>query len=114
MNKISDIRAKHLTSWNHHRCKFLPGDKAIVNESVRTGSYFANTIKRREGHTGTVVAVSCTKSGMIRENGDRQYTQYYIQFDDKNIVGIHSHALNKPILSPRERRAIELEKLSNG
>ena len=113
MNKISDIRAKHLTSWNHHRCKFLPGDRAVVDKQVETGSYYSNVVRKRSGQSGKVVAVSCTKNGMIRENGDRQYTIYYIQFEDNTIAGIHSHALNKPILSPRELRFIELEKLSN-
>ena len=113
MNKISDIKARKLTDWSHPRCKFLPGDKAVVDKQVETGSYFSLVAKKRSGQSGKVVAVSCTKNGMIRENGDRQYTIYYIQFDDSTILGIHSHALNKPILSPRERRAMELEILSN-
>lgn len=103
VKNIEDIKAHVITSWDHPRSKFKPGDSVIV----RVGEG-ANQ-EARVGTVGTVVAVSAVKSGHIRGRqgsiampdgrqeyvNERMYTRYYVQFEDDCIFGIHSHFLKK-------------------
>lgn len=98
---ITDIKANVKYNWNHGNCKFKPGARVRVNESVLTcnygKSYHSKRIQNRCGVEGNVVAVSCTSDGTIRGNTwthGRQFTRYYVQFNDGGIIGIHSHALD--------------------
>jgi len=117
MYKSTDeIKANVKLNWNHHNCKFRPGDRVYVNYAVKdklssftdkegiyervivNKSYFSKPIQNRVGEEGNVVAVSCTSNGLIRgySNGSsRMYTRYYVQFNDGSIIGIHSHALDR-------------------
>ena len=94
---ITDIKANVKYNWDHGNCKFKPGARVRVNESVSTcnygESYHSKRIQNRHGAEGNVVAVSCTSDGTIR-SVNRQYTRYYVQFNDGGIIGIHSHALD--------------------
>ena len=110
---ISDVKANIKLNWNHHNCKFNPGDRARVNHHVLdtkwtssdgkvrvTKTYHSKPIVEHAGQDGNVLAVSCTPDGKIRGRPahgytDRQYTRYYVQFNDGNIIGIHSHCLDK-------------------
>jgi len=113
MKSIEDIKAVVKYKWDHHKHKFLPGDRARVNHTVldlkwtdqkgnaRVGkSYHSRPIVEHAGQEGNVLAVSCTPDGKTRgrpANGytERQFTRYYVQFNDGNIIGIHSHCLDK-------------------
>ena len=98
---INDIKANVTTKWSHPNCKFQRGDRVRVNAHVLPNvisSYFSKPIQERAASEGHVIAVSCTPDGKIRgrsANGfcERMYTRYYVQFADKSIFGIHSHAL---------------------
>ena len=109
---LNDIKANVTTKWSHPNCKFQRGDRVLVTHrvlptkytSVLDGkvrgvdSYFSKPIVEKAGNEGHVVGVSCTQDGKIRgraQNGhcERMYTRYYVQFADKTIFGIHSHAL---------------------
>ena len=111
-----DIKARVKTRWNHKNCKFQPGHHAEVSAQVlprdyvkmdggigQGHSYVSQVKQRRVGRVGRVVAVSCTRDGLIRSRPDhyrhginsRQYTRYYIQFRDGIIMGFDSHHLNR-------------------
>ena len=102
VKNVEDIKAHVITSWDHPRSKFKPGDSVIVK--VGEG---ANQ-EARVGRVGKVVAVSAVKSGQIRGRpgtaivdgkpqyiSERMFTRYYVQFEDDCILGIHSHFLKK-------------------
>ena len=94
---INDIKANVTTKWSHPNCKFQRGDRVLLNKR-RLCNYFSKPIIEKGGSEGHVIAVSCTLDGKIRgraQNGhcERMYTRYYVQFADKTIFGIHSHAL---------------------
>ena len=111
---LHDIKARVTTRWTHKNCKFQPGDHAEVSAQVLPRewvherrivpgrSYVSQVKQRRVGRVGTVIAVSCLKSGKIRSNDtsyrtgtpSRMYTRYYIQFRDGVIMGFDSHHLN--------------------
>ena len=93
---ITDIKANVKYNWDHGNCKFKPGARVRVNESVVNSygkKYFSKRIQNRHGVEGNVVAVSCTWDGTIR-SVNRMFTRYYVQFNDGGIIGIHSHALD--------------------
>ena len=110
---IDDIKANVTTKWSHPNCKFQRGDRVRVNANVLpkkytsvlegkvrgVDSYFSKPIVEKAGNEGHVIAVSCTPDGKIRGRApdgycERMYTRYYVQFTDKTIFGIHSHALD--------------------
>ena len=112
--KVSDIKARVKTDWNHHKHKFLPGDKAEVSGriiprewvsttgEIKQGKGWVSKVKqRRVGRVGEVVAVTCLENGLTRSSSvewswpSRMYTRYYIQFRDGVIMGFDSHHLNK-------------------
>jgi hypothetical protein len=109
---LKDIKANVKTTWSHPNCKFQRGDRVLVTQrvlptkytSVLDGkvrgvdSYFSKPIVEKAGSEGHVVAVSCTPDGLIRGKAPdgicyRMFTRYYVQFADRSIFGIHSHAL---------------------
>lgn len=101
---LSQIRARVTTNWNHPRCKFLPGDRVLVNKRVLPGTFKGRDLphvtstpqRRRVYEHASVVAVSCVPDGTIRGTGNRrQYTRYYVQFGDKQIQGFDSHYLDR-------------------
>ena len=101
--QVSDIRARVTTEWNHHRCKFLPGDTAQVSDRVLPMTFRGREIphhtsrpqRAQAGRYGTVVAVSCYRDGKIRSsNNKRQFTRYYLQFATGEIQGFESHHLD--------------------
>ena len=92
---IKDIKANILTKWDRStnpNCKFIPGDVVTLahisnlNDSMR--------ICARKGDSGTVVAVSSGAPGLIRGAWNRQFTRYFIQFEDGYTVGIQSQNLD--------------------
>jgi hypothetical protein len=107
--KFEDIRARVKFNWSNKNCKFLPGQKVFVfapklkSEAVRDiragrkPMYSRNYLKHI-GKKGTVMAVSCADDGKIRgrsANGyfPRAFTRYYVEFDNGDCVGYHSHHL---------------------
>lgn len=102
--RVSDIRANVTTNWSNPRCKFQPLDRVEVNGKVLRGDAWVSLKRQRKcGSTARVVAVSCLADGRIRNNGDngrrtgapmRQFTKYYVQFEDQTIMGYESHHLD--------------------
>lgn len=102
-----DIAAEVLWDWRHiDGCKFYPGDKAKVNLDKIFGKYnISNPLLDHDGQVGTIVAVTCAPDGKIRGttgtffNGSvkirRQFTRYYVEFEDGYCGGYHSHYLEK-------------------
>ena len=105
--RVSDIRARVTTRWNHHNCKFAPGDAAQVSDRVLPATFKGREIphhtskpqRAQAGRYGTVVAVSCVEDGRIRShNNRRQYTRYYLQFATGEIQGFESHHLDHGVI----------------
>jgi hypothetical protein len=116
---LSQIKANILTVWERAKngqTKFLPGDLATVKVDERhgvltktyKGGQSSNKIAAKQGQTGTIVAVTCSADGLLRGFNDRgfegkplcyrrDFTKYYVQFEDKSIFGIHSHLLDKTV-----------------
>lgn len=102
MVNTNEIKATVTFNWNHKNCRFLPGDKAMVIVDSRhgaprfggAGGQSSNKAAKKQGQVGTVVAVSCCSNGKIRSN-TREFTRYYVEFQDKSVFGFHSHLLNK-------------------
>jgi hypothetical protein len=105
MKSIADIKANVKFKWDHHNCKFAPGDRVTVNSDGALG-YNSKKIKDRVTLPGNILAVSCGKDGNIRTRikfnphgrrilNNRMFTRYFVQFDDGEIIGIHSHHLDK-------------------
>ena len=98
------VIANIITHWDHPNAKFYPGDEVRVKKNL--GDHESKRLKSRIGTYGTVVAVSATKAGKIRSTkkkyhpgmraeyiADRQYTKYYVLFNNDVIHGFHSHNL---------------------
>jgi len=111
--KIDHIKAHVTSQWDHHRCKFQPGDYAEVSAQVLPRQYVKMDGGISDGHShvskkkqtrvaqiGRVRAVSCLPDGRIRSNtykndqSTRMFTRYYVQFKDGEILGYDSHHLN--------------------
>ena len=101
---LHDIRARVTARWKNKRCKFRPNDLVEVNGKVLRHDAWVSQIKQRRcGQQARVLAVSCLADGRIRNNGDhgrragaplRQFTKYYVQFEDQTILGYESHHLD--------------------
>ena len=109
---LKQVKANVTTKWSHPNCKFMRGDRVTVNNNVLPGlwtgtdgaprikeSYWSEPIMNKAGSEGHVVAASCTPDGRMRGKApggfcERMYTRYYVQFADRSIYGIHSHALD--------------------
>ena len=102
--KLHDIRARVTARWKNPRCKFKQNDLVEVNAKVLRHDAWVSLKKQRKcGSMARVVAVSCLADGRIRNNGDngrsagapmRQFTKYYVQFQDQTILGYESHHLD--------------------
>lgn len=102
--KLHDIRARVTARWKNPRCKFKQNDLVEVNGKVlRCDAWVSEIKQRRCGQRARVLAVSCLADGRIRNNGDngrrtgapmRQFTKYYVQFEDQTIMGFESHHLD--------------------
>lgn len=98
MKKTYLIKARVTFDWNHPNHKFLPHDKATV---TYVGTEDSENLKSYVGQTGTVVARSAWGNSknnpnyLAREGTHRQWTRYYLQFDDKSVAGFYSEFLKK-------------------
>lgn len=104
-----EIKANVKYDWSHPNCKFSPGDSVFVNigyeikkarRALRHGARpdYSRQYYKYSGRKGKIVAVTCAPDGNIRgmsSSGytNRQYTRYYVEFDDGQCVGYHSHHL---------------------
>ena len=107
--KTSEIKAKVKYDWSHPNCKFNPGETVLVNigyeikkagRAIRRGTRpdYSRQYYKYSGRRGKIVAVTCAQDGNIRGVsssgwGHRQFTRYYVEFDDGQCVGYHSHHL---------------------
>lgn len=93
---MKQIKANVVYDWNHPNHKFFPGEKVRVSYVLDTES---KVLQSRIGQRGTVIARSSTSSGTARGGVDsifgRMFTRYYVQFDDGEINGYHSHYIEK-------------------
>jgi len=110
---LHDIKARVTARWKHPKCKFQRGDYAEVSAQVLPRqyvkmdggiadghSYVSKKKQQRVAQVGRVIAVSCLPDGRIRNDrfdsgrtAIRQFTRYYIQFKDGEILGYESHHL---------------------
>lgn len=113
--KITDIKANIKTEWSHGNHKFQPGDfvqvanwitsnDRLVDGRIIEGHSYESLVKQSKvGKIGKVIGVTCLPGGAVRSNSwatgstSRMYTRYYIQFNNKQILGFHSHHLNAPV-----------------
>ena len=97
--KKNEITALVLTSWDHPRCKFYPGDTVVA--CVSAYHNVPKTLSDRKGQTGKVFAVSSPDGINIRGSrysrgyNERMFTRYYVEFSDGECYGFHSHYLKK-------------------
>ena len=92
---MKTIKADVLYNWDHvanKGCKFLPKDLVKINHIPSYQSQLANSYA---GQIGTVIAVSSGAPGLIRGDYRRQFTRYYVEMQDGEIIGTHSHYLTK-------------------
>ena len=98
--KLENIRAKVSFDWRGTKnVKFQPLDKVQL---TFTTTHDSKLIRMREGDIGKVVAVSVAGDGKIRGKSksgrfERQFTRYYVEFEDGEVFGIHSHLLTKVV-----------------
>ena len=93
------IKAKVMFDWNHHNCKFRPGNLAKVNEEVDNNGYNSNRRRSFKNKVGIVIAVSTPDGKRIRGDGSRMYTNYYVQFANKEVCGFDACHLDVDIFS---------------
>ena len=93
---MKQIQANVVYNWNHPNHKFFPGDVVKVAYVLETES---KVLQSRTGQKGTVIARSATSDGTARGGNDtfygRAFTRYYVQFEDGEINGYHSHYIQK-------------------
>jgi len=78
--KQNNITAHVLTNWNSIRCKFHPGEKAVVSTERHLGK-------------GKVIAVSTVDGKRIRSES-RGWTHYFVQFKNGMVRGFDSSILS--------------------
>jgi len=86
------IKAKVAYRWDHPNHKFFPGDVALVGAVHESNS---QRIKDHVGQEGVVVARSTSQEGDTARSAFRQFTRYYLSFDDGAVLGIDSCYLRK-------------------
>ena len=107
--KTNEIKANVKYDWSHPNCKFTPGETVLVNigyevkkagRAIRCGHIpdYSRQYYKYSGKKGKVVAVTCAQDGNIRgvsssARTNRQFTRYYVEFDNGQCVGYHSHHL---------------------
>lgn len=104
--KVHQIKALVKWDWDHPNCKFKPRDRVRVvfgclSSEGRYNRSYSEEYQNHYGEVGTVIAVSCTKFGTIR-SARRQYTRYYVLFDNGDVVGYHSNHIEKLRETPTE------------
>jgi len=103
-----DIKAKTITDWNHFNCKFLPGDYVMVSKTIsKSGHYESKRLQSFAAHVGRVFAAS-TPDGKRMRGWNRQWTKYYVEFDNGEVGGFDSLNITKdfePYITPEERLA---------
>ena len=103
-----DIKAKVITDWNHFNCKFLPGDYVMVSKTIsKSGHYESKRLQSFAAHVGRVFAAS-TPDGKRMRGWNRQWTKYYVEFDNGEVGGFDSLNITKdfePYITPEERLA---------
>ena len=103
-----DIKAKVITDWNHFNCKFLPGDYVMVSKTIsKSGHWESKRLQSFAAHVGRVFAAS-TPDGKRMRGWNRQWTKYYVEFDNGEVGGFDSLNITKdfePYITPEERLA---------
>ena len=92
MKSYKNIKAKVLWQWNEQTnpgCKYLPGTRVRITASHINNVKLSEKIDSKE--VGTIIAVSSGSPGKIRGTYKRQFTRYYVEFDDGQVFGEHSH-----------------------
>lgn len=84
----SDIKAKVLTDWNHHNCKFYPGQLVTVKGVV--ADWESNRLQSFAGEQGRVFAASTQDGKRMRNGTSRQWTRYYVEFSNGQVGGFDS------------------------
>jgi hypothetical protein len=92
-----DVKAVITESWDHPNCKFRPGDK--VGVVIDGQDSYPASYNKYHGRSGTVYAATCGPDGRLRSRKTtwygRQYTKYFVEFQDGTVYGLHSHHLEK-------------------
>jgi hypothetical protein len=92
---MKNINAMVTYDWKHKNHKFMPLDTVKVSYVNEAEPY---TLKSRVGQEGTILARSTTKYGTARVpycGTERQWTRYYVVFNDGEVNGFYSWYLNK-------------------
>lgn len=105
-----DIKAETITDWNHFNCKFLPGDYVMVSKTIsKSGHWESKRLQSFAAHVGRVFAASSPDGKRMRGTYEgRQWTKYYVEFDNGEVGGFDSLNLTKdfePYITPEERLA---------
>ena len=104
-----DIKANIITDWNHFNCKFLPGDYVMVSKTIsKSGHYESKRLQSFAAHVGRVFAASSPDGKRMRDGTHRQWTKYYVEFDNGEVGGFDSLNLTTdfvPYITPEERLA---------
>jgi hypothetical protein len=95
----NNIKAQIMLHWNkktNPNCKFTPGNsvKVVKNPRATISSVYESRKKfSKRGQIGKVIAVSSPDGYTMRSSRNRQFTRYYIAFQDGYVGGFHSHIL---------------------
>lgn len=100
------ITAVITEDWDRIRnknCKFLPGDMVRVDIPNFDGKaaypIYPDNYTKYNGLTGKVFAATCGPDGLLRSKKTtwygRCYTKYYVEFENGDVYGLHSHHLAK-------------------
>ena len=93
------IKAKVMFEWNHHNCKFIPGNSAMVNDQVTDNVYNSDRRRSFKGMIGKVIAVSTPDGKRIRGgDGMRMYSTYYVEFPNKEVCGFDACHLDNEFI----------------
>jgi hypothetical protein len=95
-NKIKAQIMLHWSKKSNPNCKFIPGNsvKVTKNPLATMSNVFESKKKyQRRGQVGKVIAVSSPDGYTMRSSRNRQFTRYYIAFQDGYVGGFHSHIL---------------------
>lgn len=93
------IKAQIMLHWNkksNPNCKFIPGNSVKVVKMPHmnvASAYESNKKFSKRGQIGKVIAVSSPDGYTMRSSRNRQFTRYYIAFQDGYVGGFHSHIL---------------------
>ena len=102
MRSRNEIKANVMYDWdaNAKRTKFGPGDSVKVLNVDYRGDHSSEERQATIGKTGKVIAVTTTGNGKVRGR-DRMYTRYYVEFQNGQVHGFHSHFLEKVVELPK-------------